>query len=204
MRSINKHLFKIIFALLVAITPAAAQPEPARLKLDKLDKLEAKASEVVEVNVEGRLLDLAKRILLKSDDPGSKDIAKAIEKLKAIYVRVYEFEKGAKYDMADVNEIRSQLTAPGWEKMINVRSKNDGEKIDVYSMFTGNDLSGLAVLVADEDSVTVVNVIGPIDIDSLADLSGKLNIPKLSLEDTSGKTKEKEKEKEKQKEKTKP
>jgi len=43
-------------------------------------------------------------------------------------------------------------------------------------------MSGVAVVVSDSKSIAVVNVIGPIDIDLLAEMSGKLNIPKIEIE----------------------
>ena len=204
MQSAVVKILKLILTVVIGVTPivVAQTQEPAKLNLDKIDKLESKASEVVEVNVEGKMLELAKRVLKKQSDPDAQKVSLAIDKLRAVYVRVYEFENGAKYDMADVDEVRNQLKAPGWEKMVNVRSKVDGEKIDVYSMFAGNDISGVAVIVADADSVVVVNVIGPIDIDTLADLSGKLYIPKLGI-DAGDDDKDKEKEKEKEKDKPK-
>ena len=49
-------------------------------------------------------------------------------------------------------------------------------------MFTGDTMSGVAVVVSEAKSVALVNVIGPIDIDLLAEMSGKLNIPKIDIE----------------------
>jgi hypothetical protein len=49
-------------------------------------------------------------------------------------------------------------------------------------MFTGNNMSGLAVVISEAKSVALVNVIGPIDIDLLAELSGKMSIPKIEIE----------------------
>ncbi len=43
-------------------------------------------------------------------------------------------------------------------------------------------MSGVAVVVSESKSIAVVNIIGPIDIDLLAELSGKLNIPKIEIE----------------------
>ena len=48
-------------------------------------------------------------------------------------------------------------------------------------MFTGDMMSGVAVVVSENKSIAVVNVIGPIDIDLLAELSGKLNIPNIEI-----------------------
>jgi hypothetical protein len=49
-------------------------------------------------------------------------------------------------------------------------------------MFTGDVMSGVAVVLSESKSIALVNIIGPIDIDLLAELSGKLNIPKIEIE----------------------
>jgi hypothetical protein len=156
--------------------------EPARLNFERLAGLEAKARDVVEVNVDGKLLELAKRVTAKVDDPDAHKVAEAIAGLKAVYVRVYNFEHENEYNVADVDEIRAQLNAPGWERLANVRSKRNNQKVDVFTMFTGNIMSGVAVVISDSKSVALVNVIGPIDIEALVELSGKMNIPKIDIE----------------------
>ncbi len=182
MRSSTKTLVGIfVLMIFVLIVPTRAQ-DPARLNLDNLAGLEAKAREVVEVNVDGELLELARRVVSKTNDPDARKVADAIAGLKAVYVRVYEFDKENEYNIADVDEIRAQLNAPGWKRLANVRSKRNNEKVDVYTMFTENVMSGVAVVVSDPKSVVLVNVIGPIDIETLVELGGKMNIPKLEIE----------------------
>ncbi|MBA2736971.1 MAG: DUF4252 domain-containing protein, partial [Pyrinomonadaceae bacterium] len=112
----------------------------------------------------------------------AKKVAQAISGLKGIYVRVFNFENENEYNMADIDEIRAQLQSPGWERLANVRSKKNNQKVDVYTMFTGDVMSGVAVVVSESKSIAVVNVIGPIDIELLAEMSGKLNIPKIDIE----------------------
>ena len=84
------------------------------MRFDRLSGLENKAQDVVEVNIDGKLLDLAKRVMVKVNDPNSKKIGQAISGLKGIYVRVYNFEKENEYSVTDIDEIRSQLNQPGW------------------------------------------------------------------------------------------
>ena len=43
-------------------------------------------------------------------------------------------------------------------------------------------MSGAAVVISDTKTVALVNVVGIIDIDTLVELSGKLNIPKVDIE----------------------
>ena len=183
MKSLNKHLSKLAFLAVFVLLPLAANAQDAaRLNFEKLNGLENRARDVVEVNIEGKLLDLARRVLTKQKDPNAQKVGQAIKDLKAIYVRVYNFENENEYNTADVDQIRAQLNAPGWEKLANVRSKRNNQKIDVYTMFTGDVMSGVAVIVSESKSIALVNVIGPIDIDLLAELSGKLSIPKIEIE----------------------
>ena len=182
MKSFKNYSLKIMLLLLGLTAAITASAQDARLRFERLNALENRADEVVEVNIDGKLLDLAKRVMVKVNDPNAKKVGQAISGLKGIYVRVYNFKNENEYNVADVDEIRSQLNAPGWEKLANVRSKKNNQKIDVFTMFTGDVMSDVAVVVSESKSIAVVNVIGPIDIDLLAEMSGKLNIPKIEIE----------------------
>jgi hypothetical protein len=178
MRSL-KYLSVLFVFVLLPVTTSRAQD--ARIDFDRLNGLETRARDVVEVNIDGKLLDLAKRVTVKVDDVNAKKVAQAIGGLKGIYVRAYRFETENEYNMADVDAIRSQLNAPGWEKVANVRSKKNNQKVDVYTMFTGDIMSGVAVVISESKSIAVVNMIGPIDIELLAELGGKLSIPEIDI-----------------------
>ncbi|MEO8041795.1 MAG: DUF4252 domain-containing protein [Acidobacteriota bacterium] len=180
MRSLKYHSLLILLFILVPVSMGRAQD--ARLNFERLDGLEARARDVVEVNIDGKLLDLAKRVSAKSNDENAKKAAQAISGLKGIYVRVYRFENENEYNVAEIDALRSQLNAPGWEKLANVRSKKNNQKVDVYTMFSGNIMSGIAVVISESKSVALVNMIGPIDIELLTEISGKLNIPKIDIE----------------------
>ena len=182
MKSLYKYSSKIFLLLLFAAAATTANAQDARLRFEKLNGLENRARDVVEVNIDGKLLDLAKRVLVKVNDKDAQKIGQAISGLKGIYVRVFNFENENEYNLADVEEIRSQLNSPGWERLANVRSKKNNQKVDVFTMFTGDTMSGVAVVISESKSVALVNVIGPIDIDLLAELGGKLNIPKIEIE----------------------
>ena len=182
MKFITNYTLKIFLLSLFLLTAISANAQDARLRFEKLNGLEDRAKDVVEVNIDGKLLDLAKRVLTKVNDADAKKVGQAINGLKAIYVRVYNFENENEYNIADIDDIRVQLQSPGWEQLANVRSKKNNQKIDVFTMFTGDVMSGVAVVISESKSVAFVNVIGPIDIDLLAELSGKLNIPKIDIE----------------------
>jgi len=182
MSMLNHPLLKLALLFLFVVCPVAVSAQGARLRFENLNGLETKARDVVEVNVEGKVLDLAKRVLAKTNDPDAKKVGQAISRLEAIYVRAYRFENENEYNMSDVDQIRAQLTSPGWEKLANVRSKKNNQKVDVFTMFTGDIMSGVAVVVSENKSIAVINVIGPIDIELLTELSGKMNIPNFSID----------------------
>ncbi len=182
MKSFTFMSAKIFILSLFLLTAISVNAQNARIRFENLNYLEQKARDVVEINIDGKLLELAKRVLIKVKDQDAKKVGQAISGLEGIYVRVYNFENENEYNSADVEMLRSQLQTPGWEKLANVRSKKNNQKIDVYTMFKGDVMSGLAVVISESKSVAVVNVIGPIDIDLLAELGGKLNIPNIEIE----------------------
>ena len=182
MKSSPNILLKLLPLVVTMLLASAASGQNARVQFERLNGIEAKARDVVEVNIEGKILDLAKRVLVKVNDPNAKKIGQAINGLVAIYVRAYNFEKEGEYNMADIDAIRAELSSPGWEHLANVRSKRNDQKLDVYTMFTGKDMSGVAVVLSESKRIAVINVIGPIDIDLLTELGGRMNIPKFEIE----------------------
>lgn len=182
MKSYKNYLLHAVLPLLLLVAAVAANAQDARLRFENLNKLEDKAADVVEVNIDGKLLETAKRAMTKVSDADTRKVAQAISGLKGIYVRVYNFDKENDYNVGDVDQIRAQMQKPGWEKLVNVRSKKNNQKIDVFTMFAGDLVSGVAVVVSDAKSIALVNVIGSIDIDTLVELSGKMNIPKIDIE----------------------
>jgi hypothetical protein len=196
MKLFFNHSIKFILLLIVVLVPIAAKAQdPARLRLDRFNQLEERADEVIEVNVDGKLLDLAKNVLKKINNKDAGKIAEAIAGLKGIYVKIFNFEKENEYTAADFDEIRSQIQAPAWERMAGVRSKKKKQNIEVFTMFTGDKMSGVAVVISDAKTLGVVNVVGVIDIELLAELSEHLNIPKIEIERDNDKDKDKDNEK---------
>ena len=49
-------------------------------------------------------------------------------------------------------------------------------------MLEGEKIGGLVVLSAEPKELTVVNIVGPVDLDKLAALEGQFGIPDLDLE----------------------
>ncbi len=166
--------------LLLAFCAATAHAQDAKLQIEHLDKLAAKADQVVEVTLDERLLKAAIKFL-DSNNPTEAKIKEIVSGLKGVYVRVFEFEKPGEYSPADIERIRSQLRAPGWQKMVGVYSRRGGDNVDVHVKMNGENITGLAIIAADPTQLTVVNIMGPIDLEKLRQLEGQFGIPKLDL-----------------------
>jgi hypothetical protein len=171
----------IVPILLSALCVAKAQAQDAKLQIEHLDKLASKAEQVVEVTLDERLLQLAAKFL-SNNNPTEARIKEIVAGLKGVYVRVFEFEKPGEYSLADLEAIRSQLRAPGWQKIVGIFSRRGGDNVDVHLKMQGESITGLAIIAADPTELTVVNVIGPIDLEKLRQLEGQFGIPNLNLE----------------------
>jgi hypothetical protein len=167
--------------LLGALSIPAFGQNP-RLDIKSLEALSKKASEVVDVNLDGSLLKLASKFMTDEDDREALGI---IKNLKGVYVKSFTFDKPGDYSPADVEAIRSQLQAPAWSRIVSARTKHGGENAEIYLMTAadGGNVLGMAILCAEPTELTVVNIVGPVDIDKLSQLEGKMGIPRLGEED---------------------
>lgn len=145
------------------------------LKLDHLDRLGSKARETVNVTLDGSLLRLASGFLSDSDSD-QIEIKRLVNGLRAIVVRSFEFNTEGEYLESDVENIRAQLRNPAWKKIVEVRSKAEGNS-DIYLQTEENSIRGLAVISAQPKQLTVVSIDGTIDMDGLRKLSGNFGIP---------------------------
>src|SRR5271154_941454 len=146
-------MMRIASLLLVAgLVPLWAQD----IKLPaNLDKLSAKAEESVDVTLDGSLLKMAARFLSDKDDPDVAKGKRLVAKLEGVYVRSFQFAEEGAYDRADVELVRSQLQAPTWGRIVGVRSKRNGNNVDVFLKLPASGaLGGLVIIVADPRELT--------------------------------------------------
>jgi len=172
------------FALLVAIVTmfvtATASAQNAKLQTSQLDALAAKATETVDVNIDESLMQMTAKFL-SSKDPDEAKVKELVNGLKGIYVRSFEFETEGQYSAADLESIRSQLRNSSWDRIVNINSKKEGA-VEVYLMHSAGVIGGLAVLATDPKEVTIVNIVGPVDLEKLSALEGNFGVPVLGIE----------------------
>jgi hypothetical protein len=171
----------VVIILVCLLLPASglARGQDVTIPVN-IERLSSKAVETVNVTVDGALLQLAGKFLSTSD-PDQKKIKELIGNLKGIYVRSFQFDSDGAYSDADVDSIRSQLRAPEWARIVNVTSKKGGDNVDVAYKMDKGKIAGLVVIAAEARELTIVNIVGPIDLDQLSSLGGQFGIPKVDL-----------------------
>jgi hypothetical protein len=169
----------LLAALLIPVLACAAPS--AKLTLPGFAALQAKASESVIITLDPAMLGLAGRFLDGNDpqDAATKDILKG---LQGIYVRSYTFDKDFAYQAADLDAVRSQLSSPGWNRLMETRSRKTRADVDIYIMIDNNQAIGLALIASEPRQFTIVNIVGAIDLDKLHKLEGQFGVPKLDLD----------------------
>jgi len=145
------------------------------------DKLAARASDSVDVSLEGPLLRLGTSFLSDTDKDQAK-IKKLVGGLKGIYVRTFEFKKPGEYSQADVESFRAPLHGPEWQRIVGVHSNEEGETVEVYIRSEAKGIGGLAIIATEPKQLTLVNIVGPIDLDSLSELGGQFGIPEVEVD----------------------
>ena len=180
---------KILFRTLLGTAPImlllvfgggmSARAQSAKLQLDQLDALANRASNTVDVKLNEHLIQTTSKLFGKdADEAEIKDLLKSV---KGIYVKSFSFDKENEYSPVEIESVTSQLRSGGWSKIVGITSKKAGENVDVYLMQLGDQISGLAILCVNPKELTVVNIVGPIDLEKLSQLEGSFGVPDLDL-----------------------
>jgi hypothetical protein len=162
---------KHLLLAFILITPFSATGQA--LRLDSLDRLAGKASDSVNVSLDGSLLRIASRFLSDSDSD-QVQIKKLVAGLKGVYVRHLEFKTSGQYLDSDIDGIRNQLRDARWKHIVEIRGR---DYADVMLRQDGEHITGMAVIAAEPTELTVVYIDGPIDLDGLSHLEGNFGIP---------------------------
>jgi hypothetical protein len=162
----------LILTLTLLAMPAMAQ----QINLD-FPGLADRADEVVDVTLDASMLRLGAKFLSEKDED-QRAVRDIVRNLQGIYVRSYEFSHDNEYDRSAFDRVKSQL-GPSWKPLVTVRSRHK-ENVNIYADMRGDQVVGLVIISAEPREFTVVNIVGPIDIDKLASLEGEFGIPKFS------------------------
>ena len=180
--------FVITFVWLIGLLPAivlltasSAYGQDAKLQLNDLDKLASKAAESIDINLDGSLLTIAGKALSSERSPEEATIKELIKDLTGVYVKRFEFDNEGEYGDSDIEPLRSQLKAPGWSRIVGVKSKRGSENIEVYTMTEGERMLGLAIVATQPKEMTIVNIVGSLDLEKLIEVARYFGMPGLEL-----------------------
>jgi hypothetical protein len=181
--NISSRTWAWLAAPLVALLTSVALAAPAGLlALPEFEGLEKKASETVNVSLDTSLLGLAAGFL-DSSKPDDAAVKELIAGLKGIYVRSFTFDEDFAYPSAQVERVRAQLTAPAWQRLVEVNNTKEHTHVDIYVCTDHGVAQGLAIISSEPREFTIVNIVGAIDLSKLHRLEGKFGIPKLAAPD---------------------
>ena len=144
--------------------------------------LEQKADEVVKVNLWGRSLEQAKRLLGLRKNLTSP-VRSFMNGLTSVYRRTYRFRR-APASEADVEPVYRQLAEDGWVPLIETEDREKPESLSVYSYYADEEVAGMAVVSSDPDEVTVLKIMGPVDFEALSAIGSGLGLPVMNLGST--------------------
>jgi hypothetical protein len=169
---------RIALAICLLLLPALSSAQAARLKLPTFDHLTKIATESVDISLDGALLQTAGRFAGAAAGPTEPALGDALKGLQGIYIRSFKFDHPNAYSQGDVEGIRQQLNGSGWKKLISVHEAAKGEHVDIAMRSDPKD-GGLVIVASEPLELTIVNIVGAVDLETLRQLQGKLGVPKM-------------------------
>ena len=163
--------------LLVALCvwPLVSTAQAARLKMPDFSGLAAKATESVDISLDGDMLKNAGSFLggRGKDDA---DIGALTKNLDGIYVKVFSFDKPGVYSMRDIESLVSQVESNGWKKLMSVREKD--ERVEMW-MLGGDRNGGMFFVSSEPKELVLINIAGKVDFETLRKLQGRMGVPNI-------------------------
>jgi hypothetical protein len=107
---------------------------------------------------------------MDKDDASTK---KLVEGLDGIYIRNYEFAKEGAYTKEEIDQLRAYFTNGGeWKSLVKEHSQKDGESSDIMVKMVNGQNHGMFILTAEPKEISIVFILGPIQMDELKHLNG--------------------------------
>jgi hypothetical protein len=161
-----KHL---LLLLLVPFVLALAAPPP-----DALADLQARADEVVHINLNSATLRALSRAIAANEAGDDARFFQALAGASAIQVVTLEFHGEGMPPREDVDAVRASAIPAGWTRFLGSRSKEPEEMVDGYA-----GPGGLAIVTAEADEITAVRIDGAFPGNALPLLSHRFGLPAI-------------------------
>lgn len=155
--------------------------EQPQLRLPELGRLQQHAAESVNVTLGPLALSFA-GAFVDGHDPGMAQIRKTFfEGIESVTVRSYQFDTDVVAG-PEIGDLRQQLNASGWSRLVQVHDRGKGEDVGVYLVYDAHSVRQLAVLAVGRREITLVHVTGHLDPSRLAQLRLAIEHPDPAVE----------------------
>ena len=171
----------VVMAGAVGVRAQDELPAPSPIEKTLADR----AEHVTEVTLDKNMLALAGKFMGndKDDDSDDKAVKSMIQGLRGVYVREYEFKDDNSYSADELEGLRKYMAGANWSPMVHERTKGSKEGTDVYLKMVDGQIQGLFVLDAEQKELSLVLILGPIDMNEIGKMGGKFGIPKDAMKD---------------------
>lgn len=171
----KSHVATLLFALLPGILLGAS---PGELKMPDFKGLEARASDSVNLSLNPWLLHLASG-LISDEDADSEETKRVMKSIKSIQIRSFEFAQDLAYPETEIEGLRRQLDAPGWNRLVQTHSAKTGENVDIYLMSENQQPRGFALISSQPRAFTIINIVGTFDVRDMATLQRHFDLARF-------------------------
>lgn len=161
--------------LVLALAPTLVMAQSARLKLPDLSSLASKATESVDIDMDGDTLRTAGAFI--SGGAGmDPQFAETVKGLQGIYLKVFSFDKPGQYSLRDIEPVLAQVQAQGWKKLLSVRDKED--RVELWLRDNATE-GGMFFVASEPKELVLINIVGKVDLETLRRLQGRMGVPTL-------------------------
>lgn len=168
----------VAVTLALPVVSAGAAPE---LRIPDFSHLRQKATDSTDITIDGFLMRIAQKFAANhAADEAHDEALSLLNDIKSVRVRNFTFDTDDAYSRADIDSVRKQLQGPGWSALATVHRREPREDVDVYVCLEDGKVKGLAVIASEPREFTIVNIVGSIDLDKIAQLEGQFGIPEMS------------------------
>jgi len=145
---------RYLWILTIAL-PTVCAAQAARVALPDFRELEAKASESINISLDGEMLKSAGGLMGGGRGDPARD---------------------AEASAGDIEPVLRQAQAPGWKSLMSIRDEED--RVELW-MRAGTADGGMLLVVTEPDELVIVNIVGKIDLEKLRKMQGRMGVPYL-------------------------
>ena len=172
----------LLFAAAIGSTSAWASPpleeQPGYIDFSSLGLFDDPEPETsIEIYLKDPLLDLVAAATRFED----AELADMLEALYLIRVQAYQKAEGqdldTSYDYESIAERLKALTLPDWERVVQVRERD--QRVQFYVRSEDEAIVGLLVLVGSPREFVFINIVGLLDLAQVGRIGRKFDIAPL-------------------------